>query len=83
MLYTVIPLERIYSNHNLNYTTNKSVNKNGLSEKDYKEMELDYGKLYARKEGDQYVVDGIQSTDMRDYLKSEYIPGTIVNKPMM
>lgn len=74
MLYTSMPLERVYHNHNKarDYARDKS------TELEYKEITLPNGVVRARKSGDDYVVDGLISTDMTDYLNLDYKPGNII-----
>ena len=35
---------------------------------------LKHGRVVTRRDGDNYVVQRINSTDMRDYLNEEYSP---------
>lgn len=72
MLYTVVPLERIYVDHNA-----KEEIKNE-AEPEYKEVPLKHGRVVTRREGENYVVQKINSTDMRDYLNEDYTPGKII-----
>lgn len=83
MLYTVVPLERIYS-----YRTESILGKSkrntesAADQTEYINLELPHGRLYARREEDHYIVDGIRSTDMDDYLNTEYMPGSrLTNLP--
>lgn len=74
MLYTITPLERIYKDR-----TDPLI-KSKLSEEEStaverSNFEMEHGKIYARKEGTDYIIEGIQSTDMQDYLRTEYAPG--------
>ncbi|MDF2589658.1 MAG: hypothetical protein K0S41_3499 [Anaerocolumna sp.] len=81
MLYTVVPLERIYSYRTESILGNSSRNKKSMSEEekiDYKQISLPNGRIYARRDGENFVVDGIYSTDMGDYLNNEYSPGSII-----
>lgn len=79
MLYTVVPLERIYS-----YRPNSVIissyknpdDQNGESE--YKDISIQHGRISARRDGENYVVDRICSTDMSDYLNVNYMPGSII-----
>lgn len=72
MLYTVVPLERIYVDHNA-----KDQIKND-AEPEYKEVLLKHGRVIARREGENYVVQKLLSTDMSDYLNEDYSPGKII-----
>ncbi len=81
MLYTIMPLERIYSNRTqsiLGNGTGKEEVKAG-GEAEYQTISLNHGSVYARREGDKYVVDGIHSTDMNDYLNPSYFPGSSID----
>ncbi|MDI9509978.1 MAG: hypothetical protein GX319_09220 [Clostridiales bacterium] len=73
MLYTVIPLERIYVDQ-------RAEDKKTIDETDaeYKDLVLKHGRVVTRRDGDNYVVQRINSTDMRDYLNEEYSPGKII-----
>ena len=73
MLYTVVPLERIYADKRADKQTPKNDN-----EPEYKEIPLKYGRVVARRDGDNYVVHRIISTDMSDYLNMDYYPGQII-----
>lgn len=78
MLYTVVPLERIYANPRSNETSKKKdLNKQSeaLEEAEYRDIQLRHGRVIARRDGDNYVVEKINSTDMSDYLNEEYAPG--------
>lgn len=82
MLYTTVPLERIYSCRTesiLINTNNRGKTKEENETNEFKNISLQHGRIYAKRDGDHYVVDGISSTDMSDYLNSEYIPGSIIN----
>ncbi len=86
MLYTSMPLERIYTNRvssmliprnpsNDNKTTDMNQNK-----AEYRMIDIQHGKVYARLDGENYIVDSINSTDMSDYLNNKYIPGSIISE---
>lgn len=76
MLYTVVPLERIYVPREKEL---KSFEKTGQDNQvEYKEIFLDFGRVIARREDNQYYVERMESTDMSDYLKSEYRPGSMI-----
>ena len=70
MLYTVVPLERIYSDKS-NEPMKESDNM-----PEYKDISLKYGLVRARRDGEQYVVEHMNSTDMTDYLREEFTPGS-------
>ena len=80
MLYTVTPLERIYANQVQSLIISRykedEIKNHGTVER--KCIDIQHGKVYARRDGNNYVVDGIISTNMSDYLNNEYTPGTIV-----
>lgn len=76
MLYTVVPLERIYVDQRADNTTNKEE-----AEPEYKEVLLKHGRVVARREGENYIVQNINTTDMSDYLNADYSPGKII-KPL-
>jgi hypothetical protein len=75
MLYTVVPLERIYADKR----ADKSVSKDEI-EPEYKEIPLKYGRVIARRDGENYIVHRIISTDMSDYLNADYYPGQIIRE---
>ena len=74
MLYTARPLERIYAvpsafNHAIQETGKDEANQN------YRDVLLPNGRLITRRDGDNYVIERINSTDMNDYLNEAYFPG--------
>lgn len=73
MLYTVVPLERIYVDQSA-----KDQAKEDETKTEYKEMLLKHGRVVTRRKGEDYVVQKINSTDMSDYLNAEYSPGKII-----
>lgn len=75
MLYTVVPLERIYVDQRADNSTMK-----GEAETEYKEVLLKHGRVIARREGENYVVHKINTTDMSDYLNADYSPGKIIKQ---
>ena len=80
MLYTVRPLERIYAtpNNNKNNKDDSGNIKNKSTENkeaEYREVMLPNGRIVTRREGENYVIERINSTDMKDYLKDDYVPG--------
>ena len=77
MLYTVVPLERIYTDFSeRNKPTKKAEN---TDTQEYKEVILDHGRVVTRREGDNYIVERINSTNMSDYLNEDYTPGKTVD----
>ncbi len=83
MLYTVIPLERIYS-----YRTESILGNTRYPEStegkdtavEYRNIALKHGNVYTKLDGSDYVVEGIVSTDMADYLNAEYMPGSRIRR---
>lgn len=75
MLYTARPLERIYAPPEV-FNHNKNVN-NGAEDSsiEYKEVILPSGRIVTRRDGENYIIERINSTDMSDYLNTEYSPG--------
>lgn len=84
MLYTSMPLERIYTNRvsSILIPRNPSTNSNGSeitrNMEEYRSFDLQHGKVYAKLDGDNYVVNSISSTEMSDYLNPNYTPGSIM-----
>lgn len=79
MLYTVVPLERIYSCRTesiLGKTRSAEIMKDKETAVEYKNISIKHGNVYARRDGSDYIVEGILSTDMADYLNKSYMPGT-------
>lgn len=74
MLYTVRPLERVYARP-INNRDSKQEQAEDQEQSKYREVPLKSGRLYTRKSGEGYVIEGISSTDMGDYLKDGYAPG--------
>lgn len=73
MLYTVVPLERIYVDQSAKETATKEE-----AESEYKEVLIRHGRVVARRDGEKYVVQKINSTDMGDYLNADYSPGKVI-----
>ena len=67
MLYTSVPLERVYKDFSQPDNSNENV--------EYKEVILPHGRIVTKRDGDNYVIEKINSTQMSDYLSDEYIPG--------
>jgi hypothetical protein len=81
MLYTVKPLESIYAPPSL-FNPNrkekqekKQENSEASAEAEYKEVPLPNGRIVTRREGENYIIERINSTDMKDYLNENYVPG--------
>ena len=75
MLYTVLPLEQIYRDSKKNGRTRTTNKASQEEETEYKDVVLQHGRIVTRKEGDRYVIEHINSTNMQDYLNSQYAPG--------
>lgn len=79
MLYTVVPLDRIYHCRTESVLFKASREDTSLTgeadREEYKDISIPHGSIRARKEGEQYFVESIQSTDMSDYLRADYLPG--------
>lgn len=83
MLYTVVPLERIYSYRTesvLGNTRNTEYAEGKDTAVEYRNIALKHGNVYTRIDGSDYVVEGIASTDMADYLNAEYMPGARIKR---
>jgi hypothetical protein len=76
MLYTVRPLERIYAPPGVfDEKKKEKPGSTGQTEGEYKEVLLPNGRIVTRREGENYIIERINSTDMQDYLNDEYAPG--------
>lgn len=81
MLYTVKPLERIYAPPSLfdpkrkERQEKKQENAEALAEAEYKDVPLPNGRIITRRQGEEYIIERINSTDMKDYLNDKYAPG--------
>lgn len=81
MLYTSRPLERIYAPPEVFDQSRSKTTSTDESEAEYKEIMLKNGRIITRRDGDNYIIERIVSTDMSDYLKEEYTPGrNYINK---
>lgn len=83
MLYTIRPLERIYATPETFAPIYKSQAKasDPYAQAEYRELPLQNGRLVARRDGENYIIQKINSTSMQDYLNDEYFPGkSIKNK---
>lgn len=72
MLYTIVPLEKVY------ISKTPACNKPEEKEIEIKDISIQNGIVSVRRDKDQYVVEKIWSTDMKDYLNDDYTPGTIM-----
>ena len=77
MLYTVMPLERIYARP-ASYADIRQARPENQQDTAYHEVLLPHGRVVTRREGENYIVDHVISTDMKDYLQSEYSPGKTI-----
>lgn len=78
MLYTVRPLERIYAPPGVFDEKRKEKpesTEKANTDSEYKEALLPNGRIVTRREGESYIIERINSTDMQDYLNDEYAPG--------
>jgi len=75
MLYTIVPLERIFTNFR---QTEQDTQKEEEQKAEYKEVQLPNGRIVAKRDGENYVIERINSTDMSDYLNEEYTPGKYI-----
>ena len=78
MLYTVRPLEQIYavpSAFELHKQASSSAQAKAGESTEYREVLLRNGRIVTRRDGDNYVIERVNSTDMQDYLNAEYSPG--------
>lgn len=78
MIYSTTPLERIYTdrtNSLLNTSKQEVKEKRESTDVERTDFCVEHGKVYTRREGESYIIEGLQSTDMQDYLKTEYAPG--------
>lgn len=77
MLYTVVPLERIYNNRAKSVLDDYRVkNTSAIDEEiEYRDIPIANGKITVRRQGNKNIVNRIHSTDMSDYLNDKYVPG--------
>ena len=83
MLYTVVPLERIYSYRTQSILGNTHYPESAQGKDtavEYRNIALKHGNIYTRIDGSDYIVEGIASTDMADYLNEEYMPGARIRR---
>ncbi len=74
MLYTVMPLERVYARP-ASYTDIRQEKPQASNAPQYQEVTLPHGRIMTRQERDGYIIERVSSTDMRDYLNEAYSPG--------
>lgn len=76
MLYTVKPLERIYAPPEMfQPPKGKQEGSKEEAKADYKEVILPSGRIVTRRDGENYVIEKVNSTDMKDYLNDKYALG--------
>lgn len=76
LLYTARPLERIYASPAVfDHTGRYKETKDKAEEPEYREVMLPSGRIVTRRDGEDYVIESIYSTDMKDYLNENYFPG--------
>lgn len=80
MLYTVMPLERIYTDFRGREAELHKSGDNSEAEEEYQEVLLPHGRIVTRRNGKDFIVERINSTDMNDYLNEEYYPGKIITR---
>jgi hypothetical protein len=79
MLYTVMPMERIY--HNFMEKQQENTAKAKVEQEgEFREVLLPHGRVVTRRNGKEYVVERLNSTNMGDYLNDEYSPGKAIKK---
>jgi hypothetical protein len=74
MLYTSRPLERIYADPTT-FESKKRKQKEQGEQAEYSEVPLQNGRIVTRRDGENYVIEKVNSTDMKDYLNEQYVPG--------
>lgn len=76
MLYTVRPLERIYAQPDV-FNPKKDNKPKAVesAQAEYKEVQLPNGRIVTRRDGENYIIEHISSTDMQDYLNDDFVPG--------
>lgn len=79
MLYTVTPLERVYANPRREEEMKKEFEQK-MAEAEFKDIQLQHGRVLTRREGESYVVERIHSTNMSDYLNQDYFPGKSIKQ---
>lgn len=81
MLYTIVPLERIYSNRTRSVLDDYRIKSGHEPDEtiEYKDIPIANGKISIRQEGDKNIINRVHSTDMSDYLNVKYAPGTEID----
>ncbi len=84
MLYTVRPLERIYASPSVfdgrraSEVYSSTETQKQMQEDNFREVLLPNGRIVTRRDGDNYVIEKINSTEMSDYLNEDYYPGKTI-----
>ena len=85
MLYTIVPLENIYSNRTKSILDDYMVanlssgTPNSRTNTEFRNIPIAYGSVTASRRGDKYLVNQVKSTDMSDYLNEKYSPGSEID----
>lgn len=74
MLYTAVPLERIYHNFR------ESEKEESQLSNEYKDFYTAHGRIHTKRTDDGYEIDYVNSTDMEDYLNDTYAIGKRVKQ---
>lgn len=74
MLYTSRPLERVYADPSVFDSTRRERPKEEDNPQ-FREMSLPSGRIVTRYDGENYIIERLHSTDMKDYLNEAYYPG--------
>ncbi len=74
MLYTSRPLERIYAPPTV-FENRKNTKPKEEAKVEYREVQLPNGRIVTRRDGENYIIEKLYSTDMKDYLEDKYAPG--------
>jgi len=74
MLYTVVPLECIYATP-YRVKVEQKEKETEEQEAQYREVLLQHGRIVTRRNGEDYIIERINSTNMGDYLNEGYNPG--------
>jgi hypothetical protein len=80
MLYTVRPLERVYAQPSLFDQKNSDPKAMNAQEEEYREVLLPNGRIVTRRDGENFIIERLNSTNMKDYLNDEYVPGKSIKQ---
>jgi hypothetical protein len=81
-----MPLERIYTNRVSSMLIPRNPTSDSIARdatknmEEYRSFDIQHGKVYAKHDGENYIVNSVNSTDMNDYLNVKYIPGSILSE---